>query len=232
MRKIIFAVTLLLGTLFGQSQINIVRYNDKFSYLKNDTIPKKNFEKIKYIHLYKNVNISFGGEIREQFQYYNNQNFGDVPPSFKQACTVQLWHRAMAHTNIELGSKLRMFAQLGSTLRFLNPYPAVPEIDENQLSLHQAFIDYQFKKKWMARLGRQEISYGNHRLITFREGPNTRLTFNAAVIEYHSGKRKVDVFAMSQVISKTGVLDDQSFKDIIIGAYASERIVPHKLLLN
>ena len=84
----------------------------------------------------------------------------------------------------------------------------------------------------MARLGRQEISYGNHRLITFREGPNTRLTFNAAVIEYHSGKRKVDVFAMSQVISKTGVLDDQSFKDIIIGAYASERIVPHKLLLN
>ena len=232
MRKIIIAITLLLIAIFAKSQINIVRYNDNFNSLNNDTVHKKGFEKIKYIYLSKESNISFGGELREQFQYYHNQNFGDVPASFDKVRTGQLWQRVMVHTNIELGRKLRIFAQLGSTLRFLNPNPAVAEIDENQLSLHQAFMDYHFQKNWLVRAGRQEISFANHRLITFREGPNTRLTFNAAVIEYHSGKRKVDVFAMSQIISKTGVLNDQSFKDIIIGAYASERIVPHKLLLN
>jgi len=232
MRKIIVAVTLLLGTLFAQGQINIVRYNDKFSYLKNDTIPKKSFEKIKYIHLYKTINISFGGELREQFQYYNNQNFGDVPPSFKQASTVHLWHRAMAHTNIELGIKFRIFAQFGSTFRFINHNPLTPEIDENKLSLHQAFIDYSFQKKWLVRLGRQEISYGNHRLITFREGPNTRLAFDAAIFKYHSEKRRIDIFAFTPVTSMQGIFDDKSFEDLIFGIYATDNIVPNKILLD
>jgi len=232
MGKIIIAVTLLLSTFLAKSQINIVRYNDNFSNLKNDTVHKKGFAKIKYLRLFNESSISFGGELREQFQYYHNQNFGDVPASFSKASAGQLWQRVMVHTNIELGNKLRMFAQLGSTLRFLNTNPAVPVIDENQLSLLQAFIDYHFQKNLLARVGRQEISFANHRLITFREGPNTRLAFDAAVIKYHSGKSKVDVFAMSPVISKTGVLDDQSFKDIIIGAYASEQIVPQKLLID
>lgn len=232
MRKIIIAVTFLLSTIFAKSQINIVRYNDNFSNLNNDTLHKKGFEKIKYIHLFNGRNISFGGELREQFQYYCNQNFGDVPAYFAKVSTGQLLQRVMVHTNIELGSKLRIFAQFGSTLRFFNPNPTVSEIDENQLSLHQAFIDYHFQKNWLVRTGRQEISFANHRLITLREGPNTRLTFDAAVIKYHSGRRKIDVFAMSPVISKTGVLDDQSFKDIIIGAYATEQIVPRKLSID
>jgi len=232
MRKIIITVTLLLGTLFAQSQINLVRYNDNFNHLKNDTVYKKGFEKIKYIHLYKTINISFGGELREQFQYYHNQNFGDVPPTFTKVSTGQYWHRVMAHTNIELGSKLRIFAQLGSTFRFINHNPLTPEIDENQLSLHQAFIDYRFQKKWMVRVGRQEISYGNHRLITFREGPNTRLAFDAAVIKYHSEKRRIDIFALTPVTSRQGIFDDKSLEDVILGLYATNNIVPNKFLLD
>ena len=123
----------------------------------------------------------------------------------------------MLHTNIELGSRLRIFAQLGSTCRFFNPNPATAEIDENKLSLHQAFIEYKFQKKWIVRIGRQEISYASHRLLTFREGPNTRLAFDAGVVKYNAKKRNIDVFVMSPVISKSGVLDDQSFKDVIAG---------------
>jgi len=232
MRKIIIAITLLLSIFFAKSQINIVRYNDNFSNLTNDTSHKRGFEKLKHIHLSENSNISFGGELREQFQYYHNQNFGDVPVVFTKVSTGQLWQRVMVHTNFELGSKLRVFAQLGSTFRFLNPNPAVPEIDGNQFSLQQAFIDYHLQKKWMVRLGRQEISYANHRLLTFREGPNTRLAFDAAVFKYYSKKRKIDFFAMSPVISKKGVFDDQSFKDVIVGIYAAEKIIPKTFLLD
>jgi Alginate export len=223
---------LVLSTSLAQCQINMVRYNDNFSNLKNDTIHKKGFDKLKYISLFKNANISFGGEIREQYQYYENQNFGDVPSTFTGADAKQIWQRVMAHTNIEFGNKVRIFAQLGSTFRFGNPDPLTPEIDENQLSLHQVFIDFDFHKKWTARLGRQEISYGNNRLITFREGPNTRLTFDAAILKYHSKKRKWDIFALTPVISRKGIFDDQSFEDAVVGIYATEYVIPHKLLLD
>lgn len=68
------------------------------------------------------------------------------------------------------------------------------------------------------------MSYGNHRLITFREGPNTRLTFNASIFRYISKKRKIDVFAISPVISRKAVFDDHSFKDFVLGCYATEKL--------
>jgi hypothetical protein len=232
MKKIIILSMLVISTSLAHCQINMVRYNDNFDHLKNDTIPKKGLDKLKNISLFKNATISFGGEIREQFQYYENQNFGDVPPTFDDANAKQIWQRVMAHTNIEFGSKVRIFVQLGSTFRFGNPAPLTPEIDENQLSLHQAFIDYNFNEKWSARLGRQEVSFGNHRLITFREGPNTRLPFDAAILKYHSKKRKWDIFALTPVISRKGIFDDQSFEDAVLGIYATEYVIPHKLLLD
>ncbi len=223
--KNLIIITLLLGySAFTHGQINMLRYNDNFTKVKNDSIQKKGFTKMKHVLLFGGSNISFGGEVREQFQYYENQNFGDIPLTFSKVSTGQLWHRAMAHTNIEVGDKLRIFAQLGSTVRFLNPNPLTPEIDENQLSLHQAFIEYNFLKQVAARIGRQEISYGNNRLLTFREGPNTRLSFDAVILKYHAGKRKMDVFALTPVTSKPGIFDDKSFEDLLIGIYATENI--------
>lgn len=223
---------MILSVSFAQSQINILRYNDNFSSLKNDSVQKKGYGKLKHIQISKNTNISFGGEIREQFQYYKNINFGDVPPTFSKVSSGQIWQRIMTHTNLELGKNARIFAQLGSTFRFFNPNPLTPEIDENQLSLHQAFIDYRFHKKWMARLGRQELYYGNHRLFTFREGPNTRLAFDAAIFKYTSGKKKIDFIVMSPVTSKKGVFDDTSLEDFIFGTYATKQLVSKKLLTD
>lgn len=155
-----------------------------------------------------------------------------MPATFPKTNTIQVLQRAMVHANIELGSHVRLFAQFGSTIRFFNPNPAAPEIDKNKLSVHQLFVDYHLQKKWLVRLGRQEISYASHRLFTFREGPNNRLAFDAAVIKYMSKKRKIDFFAMSSVISQTGVFEDQSFKDFIFGIYASNQIVSKKFLVD
>ncbi len=232
MKKIIIAFSCMLSTFFAHSQINMVRYNDDFSYLKNDTAGKRFAEKLKNFPFTKGSTNSFGGEVREQYQYYSPPNFGDILPGFTKNNTSQLLQRVMVHTNLEFGSKLRVFVQLGSTFRFFNPNPATPEIDENMLSLHQAFIEYRFQNKWLVRLGRQEMSYGSHRLFTFREGPNNRLAFDAGVVKYNSPTRSIDLFVLSPVISKSGVLDDQSFKDRIVGFYANEKIIPKKLLLD
>lgn len=214
-----------------QNPINILRYNDQFGFLQSDSA-KTGFNQLKYIKLGRQATISLGGEIREQYQYFNNLNFGDVPPTTKKISVGQLWHRAMLHGNIEVGKRLRVFVQMNSTFRFFNPNPVTPEIDENQLSLHQAFIDYHITKKWMLRVGRQEMGYGNNRLLTFREGPNTRLTFNAAILKYKTEKRKVDFMAVTPVVSKQYVFDDVSFKDKVWGVYGTEYLIPKRLSVD
>jgi hypothetical protein len=236
MKTYILCLILLLNSVvvFAQAPnnpISILRYNDNFSAVKNQT-NKTGFDKLKHIPLGKKANISFGGELREQYQYFDNLNFGDVPPTVKEVSVGQLWHRIMVHSNIEIGKKVRVFTQLNSTLRFLNPNPITPEIDENQLSLHQAFIDYNINQNWQVRVGRQEIGYGNNRLITFREGPNTRLTFNAGIIKYKNAKRKIDLLAITPVVSNQGVFDDVSFKDFVFGMYATENFIPKKLMMD
>lgn len=201
-------------------QINILRYNDNFTYLKSDSVTKTGIDKIRHIPLNKGTYISFGGDLREQLQYYKNINFGDAKST--HANTVQLWHRLMIHSNLELGRKSRLFTQLGSTYRFFNPDPLTPEIDENRLSLHQAFLDYNYNKNWLLRAGRQEITYGNNRILTFREGPNTRQTFDAAIVKYHSQRRKLDLFVLSPVISQPGAFDDKHSGEVIVGLYGTE----------
>ncbi len=218
----------------GQSPsnpISMLRANDSFDFVKTDSI-KKGFNKLKHIPLSKRVNISFGGDLREQFQYFENINFGDVPPSFVQSSVGQLWHRAMLHSNIGMGEKLRVFVQVNSTFRLFNPNPFTPEIDQEKFGLHQAFIEYTFHKNWSLRAGRQEMSYGNNRIITFREGPNNRLAFDAAVLKYRANSRKVDVLAISPVISKTEVFDNTSLNNFVYGVYGTEYFITNKLLMD
>jgi hypothetical protein len=236
MKTPFISIAFLLNSILVFAQvpynpISILRYNDNFSAVKNET-NKTGFNKLKHIPLGKKANISFGGELREQYQYFDNLNFGDVPPTTKEISVGQLWHRIMMHSNIELGKKFRVFTQLNSTFRFLNPNPITPEIDENQLSLHQAFIDYNINQNWQVRIGRQEVGYGNNRLITFREGPNTRLAFNTAIIKYKTAKRKIDLLAITPVVSMQKVFDDVSFKDYVFGVYATENWMPKKLMMD
>ena len=228
--KIALIVIMVVSATQAQNKISLMRYDDDFSSVKKDSV-KKGFNQLKYIPVGTNNSISFGGELREQFQVYNNINFGDVPPTFKFTSVNQLWHRLMVHSNIELGSHFRFFIQLNNTLRFFNDNPIVPEIDENQLSLHQAFAELKVTN-WNFRLGHQEMYYGNHRLITVREGPNTRQAFNGLVVKHKFKNGSIDLFAVSKVVSKSYVFDDQSMHDGLYGIYGTHYFSNHKMGLD
>jgi len=219
-----------VSSIQAQNKISLMRYEDDFSLVKKDSV-KKGFNQLKYIPIGKNNFVTFGGELREQFQLYNNINFGDVPPTFQDISTNQLWHRLMVHSNIELGNHFRFFVQLNSTLRFLNDNPIVPEIDENQLSLHQAFAELKLTN-WNFRLGYQEMYYGNHRLITVREGPNTRQAFDGLVVKHKFKNGAIDLFAVSKVVSKQYVFDDESMHDGLYGIYGTQYFSNHKMGLD
>ncbi|CAI2768664.1 Alginate export [Flavobacterium collinsii] len=211
---------MVISSTHGQNKISLTRCEDDFSFVKKDSA-KKGFNQLKYISIAKNNSISFGGELREQFQIYNNTNFGDVPSTYSDININQLWHRLMVHSNIELGNHFRFFILFNSTLRFFNKNPIVPEIDENQLNLHQAFAELKLTN-WNFRLGRQEIYYGNHHLITLREGPNTRQAFDGLVVKHKFKNGTFDFFAVSKVVSKQYIFDDQSMHDGLYGIYGTQ----------
>lgn len=224
---ILIILFLISVTSYSQpGPIKIFRYFDDFSYLKNnDTIPRKYFEKLKHIPLSRKIDISFGGEIREQYQYFKNSNFGDLPPNADPDKNGHLWHRVMMHTNLEIGKEWQIFGQLNSTFA-INKTFLSPQVDENQLSLHQAFVDWRptFGKGMFIRIGRQEFGYGSQHVIAMREGPNTRLTFDAILTGYESKKINLYSFYARPVISQLGVFDDNKNTESIWSLYTVSKL--------
>lgn len=219
-------------TSFGQQgPINILRYLDDFSYLQDsDTLRRNWYEKLKFISLGQKSNVSFGGEIREMYQYFKNQNFGDVPPFFDTDTEGFLWHRVMAHADLRLGARWRLFTQLNSTFTLFKDNPLTDQIDENRLSLHQAFIRYTMTgNSEFLQVGRQEFGRGTQLIIGMREGPNTRLTFDALLFASERAHRRIYSFIATPVISKTGVFDDGRIEEYIWTLYVVNPISTHNL---
>jgi hypothetical protein len=54
------------------------------------------------------------------------------------------------------------------------------------------------------RLGRQEVDFGDERLLAVREGPNTLQSFDGARLILNSSNGRVDVFALRVDPDETG----------------------------
>lgn len=195
-----------------------MRQDDNFSYLKLDTNRFKSWdESLKYIPFILKSTISFGGEWREQYQSYHQVNFGDVPDNFITEDPHQIMHRVMLHANWEISPRFRVFAQLNNTLRFLNENPITSTLDQNALSFHQAFVDWEMSPKLVLRLGRQEYTWGLERLMALKEGPNTRQPFYGATLKWHQGNQKIDAFIANPIRQNKGVFDDVRSTEVLSG---------------
>jgi hypothetical protein len=58
------------------------------------------------------------------------------------------------------------------------------------------------------RVGRQEMTYGSSRLVSVREGPNVRQSFDAVKAFYQTPRGQVDAFVSRPVQTDRGVFDD------------------------
>ncbi|MCR4031545.1 MULTISPECIES: alginate export family protein [Flavobacterium] len=205
-----FLLLLLLGILFSANAqqkpvFQKLRYEDDFSYLKGDST-KNLYEKIKYIPLGKNDKFyaTIGGEARLQYTYTVNNKWGDESDD-----DGYLLSRYLLHANVQLGA-FRTFFELQSSLANGKTDPS--PVDENQLDIHQAFLDIDFIRKENEQLtlrsGRQEMMYGSQRLVAVREGPNSRLAFDAVKLFYKKDNWQTDAFFSHPVANKQGTFND------------------------
>jgi hypothetical protein len=204
-----------------------LRYEEDYSSLKQDS-SKNWYTTTKYDPLSKNGDtyLSFGGEIRFQYQWFKNENWGESPKD-KDGFILT---RMLAHADFHAGRHFRTFVQLQSSFANGRVTPPSP-VDENQLDLHQAFADMAFPLKnaqsLTIRIGRQELLYGSQRLVAVRDGPNNRQSFDAARLLYTHPGWKADVFYSHFVQSKQQIFDD-GFKNNIRfwGAYLVKNNIP------
>jgi len=140
----------------------------------------------------------------------------------------------MMHTDFHLGKRVRFFFQLKSGLSFGRIGGARPIVDEDKLDINQGFFDInlgldQKDKPWLIlRVGRQEMQFGNGRLVSAREGPTVRAGFDGVRVIVDRGNRRFDAFFTKPVYTPEGFFDDPPQHDQTFwGAYGSNLI--HRL---
>ena len=231
MKRIILILQILFFVKPGMAQeqpvFKLLRYDEDYSYLKNDSSKSYWYKRTKFQPISKNKNtyFSFGGDYRYQYFYFKNEGWGTEP----EDKDGYLLSRFLGHADFHTGKHFRTFVQLQSSLANgkINSSP----VDENQLELHQLFVDgiipMSDQKKITLRIGRQELSYGSQRLVSVREGPNNRQAFDAAKVIYSNKHVRADFFFSHYVRSKRRIFDDGFNHDLKLwGAYGGINKVP------
>jgi hypothetical protein len=187
-----------------------LRYDEDWSYLRDPARRDDFWDPIKYIPLDRTGHsyLSFGGEARLRYELYDNYRWDPDAPDQNGF----LLERYLLHSDLHLGPSFRLFGQLQSSLE--NWREGGPRgTDEDQLDVHQLFFDVHplhasDADPLILRLGRQEMLYGSQRLVSVRESPNIRRSFDAARALIHLGEWHADAFLARPVEDDPGVFDD------------------------
>jgi hypothetical protein len=192
----------------------LLRYEEDYSYLKDPSRRTDFWDRIKYIPLCGRDHwyLSLGGELRERYEFIHREDEGAAPANAK-GNNADLLQRYLLHGDVHLGPYFRFFGQFMTGLEDGRIGGPRPDIDRDAFDVHQAFADFVLplpgeKHTLTARLGRQEFEYGSGRLIDVRDGPNLRLSFDAARLLLRCGDLQLDGWWGKPVRDRPGVFDD------------------------
>ena len=198
----------------------LIRYDEDYSYLAKVGQPLKGWERLKYVPLDANgyAWVSFGGELRERWEYQRNPEFGA-----EQGRSSVWLQRGTLSADLHLGP-LRLYGQVLHAVEGGRPGGPSP-VDENRLDLQNAFVEIApgpvGSVTPTARLGRQEMRFGSGRLVDPREGPNVRRTFDGGRLILEYGSWTLSGLYVRPREDRFGVFDDRTNDDQALwGAYA------------
>jgi hypothetical protein len=224
MNKLNYLVCLVTGAgmFFSSLSAQNMNYNlrtlDNNAAMRADTSDHKFNRAIKNMplsHTNPDINLSIGGEIREQLRMYSHVNYGDVDSGVNDN-DIYLLQRYLLHADLHLGRHLRFFGQFNSN--HATAKNTVSRIDRDVVGVLQAFTDLNFYGKLPVRfrLGRQELSYGVERILGTREGANVRQTFDGLRYTMTLKKSVADFFVVYPVKNDFGYFDNSTNTDILI----------------
>jgi Alginate export len=196
------------GPVVSDRTYGLLRDNENWSFLRDPSLRQDFWDPVKYVPLRNHRNgwyLSIGGEVRQALERVANDNWGEQP--FWNTFFLQ---RYMVHFDVHYGRHFRSFVQLKSgieTFRRGGPRP----IDEKRLDFEAAYLDIcaATERNWIAfRAGRQELNYGSGRLVSVREGPNVRQSFDGFKVLSKVGAWHIDGFAVRPDLDNFGYFDN------------------------
>jgi alginate export protein len=185
---------------------SLLREDEDWSFLKDPGLSNDPWDRVKYIPLGSDGwFLTIGGEVREALEQVGSDNWG------KQGYTNTFFlERYMLHSDWHLGRSFRVFVQLKSGLESFRQGGPRP-IDEKKLDFEAAFVEIGAAQgdRWVVlQAGRQELNYGSGRLVSVREGPNVRQSFDGAKLKGRAGAWRLDAFAARPDVDKTGFFNN------------------------
>lgn len=207
---LIFIFSILSFSIKAQElpAIKVLRAEDDYSILvKHDSLRTASvLNKLKAISLnnVKSVYVSLGGEYRPRWEIIQNKNWN----ASEKADESFYSQRIMLHADLHVGKHFRIFGQLTHGLVSLAK-PVYSQSDK--LDLHQAFAEFHSPIKSTTiklRVGRQELLLGSGRLMAFRDGPNSRRSFDLVRMIAENKKYNANLFYGREVKVPDGVFDN------------------------
>ena len=201
----------------------LLREEEDWTYLANPQMRGHDWaDPLKYIPLGSRENwyLTIGGDMRQWFEHYKNEYWGvpPVPPAPNQRPidgNGYLKQRYMLGADFHFGSRFRAFSELHSGFVNWRAGGPRPIVDNDELDLNQAFVDINLavdersRPSVILRVGRQQLYYGTGRLVSVREVPNVRASFDGVRIIVNTHKWRIDTFATKPVLTQQGFFDDR-----------------------
>lgn len=207
--RLTVAALLLLPTL-GHAQearpsYKSLRYEEDWRALCDPTKRTELLDSLKCVRLGDGSTLTLGGELRLRGEAVSNPGFG-----IRQHHDQVLLYRSLLFGDLHVGDHVRAFAQFGFDDQSGRVGGAGPT-DRDRGDLIQGFVDvFGSVAGGQATLrgGRQEIAFGSQRLVSVRDGPNLRRSFDGGRAFWISGDWRIDALYVRPVLLKPGAFDD------------------------
>ncbi len=170
-------------------------------------------------------------DLRERYQSFNNFDFNNAAVDSKNwAFDSRFYLKAKR----DFGNGLSVYLQPQAVL-IKNNTPANGTQNLSQADLLQAYVQYDVSNFGMLRLGRQQLVYGDQRLLGHLGWKDVARTFDGIKGMYHHDAIKLDVFAVhpSDIANMTPSTASPQGSSLItwedrtlIGAYGTYHINP------
>jgi hypothetical protein len=168
--------------------------------------------------------LRFSGEYRMRFEGFDG---GGFKPDTSDAYVLS---RVRVNMRVSPTYWMRFqFQGQDAQAFYKNTKPDAPPF-EDTMDIRQAYVEFGKAEvpTLLLRVGRQELFFGDQRLIGHLNWTNTARSFDAARLTFQKSKVKVDLFASAVVNLREGTANKSSGGNDLHGAYGSiTKVVPN-----
>jgi hypothetical protein len=163
----------------------------------------------------------FGGQFRARYEHPEYLGPVNFSATGGHSSDNRMLLRTLVHVGYDPMPWLSFYAE-GRDSRGFWDEPS-PNPDQDTLDLHQAFVQIGNPEHFpfVAKIGRQELIYGDERLIGQSDWTNVRRTFDAAKLRYEVKGFWVDAFVSRPVVVWNDHFNESDSQDWFSGIYAS-----------